>query len=74
MPKKNESQAGGHAVLAVGFDDKTRRFIVRNSWGTDWGQHGYFTMPYDYLLEENLSDDFWTVRVVEEGVVGKGGT
>ena len=66
MPKKNESQVGGHAVLAVGFDDKTRRFIVRNSWGTSWGQKGYFTMPYDYLLEENLSDDFWTIRVVEE--------
>ena len=71
MPKKNESQAGGHAVLAVGFDDKTRRFIVRNSWGTDWGQHGYFTMPYDYLLEENLSDDFWTIRVVEEAAAKK---
>lgn len=71
MPKQSESQVGGHAVLAVGYDDKARRFLVRNSWGDDWGQEGYFTMPYDYLLEENLSDDFWTVRVVEENVVLK---
>jgi C1A family cysteine protease len=66
MPKQSEKQEGGHAVLAVGYDGGTKRFIVRNSWGTGWGQKGYFTMPFDYLLEENLSDDFWTVRVVEE--------
>lgn len=71
MPKKSESQVGGHAVMAVGFDDKSRRFIVRNSWGKDWGQNGYFTMPYEYLLAENLSDDFWTVRVVESPPVRK---
>ena len=71
MPKQSEGQVGGHAVLAVGYDDKARRFIVRNSWGNGWGQKGYFTMPYDYLLEENLSDDFWTLRVVEENPVLK---
>ena len=65
MPKKNESVVGGHAVLAVGYDDAAKRFIVRNSWGADWGLQGYFTMPYEYLTEENLSDDFWTIRVVE---------
>jgi len=65
MPKKSESVVGGHAVLAVGYDDGAKRFIVRNSWGADWGLQGYFTMPYDYLTEENLSDDFWTIRVVE---------
>ena len=62
MPKKNESMLGGHAVLAVGYDDKTKRFIVRNSWGTTWGKKGYFTMPYAYLADRNLSDDFWTIR------------
>jgi C1A family cysteine protease len=66
MPKKSEAVLGGHAVMAVGYDDKTRRFIVRNSWGSDWGQKGYFTMPYQYLTDENLSDDFWTIRLVEE--------
>jgi C1A family cysteine protease len=65
MPKKTERVVGGHAVLAVGYDDKTKRFIVRNSWGSSWGQKGYFTMPYAYLTNENLSDDFWTIRVVE---------
>ena len=66
LPGPAEQVMGGHAVLAVGYDDKTRRFIVRNSWSAQWGMHGYFTMPYDYLLNENLSDDFWTIRLVEE--------
>lgn len=65
MPKKNESVVGGHAVLVMGYDDKSSRFIVRNSWNTDWGQQGYFTMPYAYLMDENLSDDFWTLRIIE---------
>ncbi|MBX7046971.1 MAG: C1 family peptidase [Ignavibacteria bacterium] len=59
-----ESLQGGHAVLAVGYDDSSKRFIVRNSWGEKWGQKGYFTMPYDYLLHENLSDDFWTINLM----------
>jgi C1A family cysteine protease len=65
MPQPSERQLGGHAVLAVGYDDAERRFIVRNSWGTRWGMKGYFTMPYDYLSNRNLSDDFWVIRRVE---------
>jgi C1A family cysteine protease len=64
MPEHAEGVVGGHAVLAVGYDDKMQRFIVRNSWGRSWGQKGYFTMPYSYLLTDNLSDDFWTIRLV----------
>jgi C1A family cysteine protease len=64
MPAPTEAVAGGHAVLAVGYDDTTQRFAVRNSWGAKWGQKGYFTIPYAYLLTENLSDDFWTIRLV----------
>ena len=64
MPKPREGVVGGHAVLAVGYDDKAERFTVRNSWGTRWGKRGYFTMPYSYLLTDNLSDDFWTIRLV----------
>lgn len=66
LPKKGEAVVGGHAVMAVGYDDASKRFIIRNSWGNSWGLKGYFTMPYDYLLEENLSDDFWTIRTVED--------
>lgn len=68
MPGADERIVGGHAVLAVGYDNVRRRFIVRNSWDTDWGMEGYFTMPYDYLdPNSNLADDFWTIRASEEG-------
>jgi len=65
MPKPKEKQLGGHAVMAVGYDDAQKRFIVRNSWGTQWGLKGYFTLPYEYLLSQGLAADFWTVRLVE---------
>jgi C1A family cysteine protease len=64
MPASNEQVLGGHAVLAVGYDDSLNRFIVRNSWGDSWGMGGYFTMPYNYLLDSSLSDDLWTIRLV----------
>ncbi len=60
MPKRGEVALGGHAVMAIGYDQSKRRFLVRNSWGTNWGMDGYFTMPFQYL--ETLADDFWTVR------------
>ncbi len=60
MPKKSERTLGGHAVMAAGYDQKQKRFIVRNSWGPQWGQAGYFTMPYAYF--KTLASDFWTIR------------
>jgi len=68
MPKAREKRIGGHAVLAVGYDDKQRTFLVRNSWGPKWGKKGYFTIPYSYLTSSRLASDFWTIRSVEEGV------
>jgi C1A family cysteine protease len=65
MPKAKEALLGGHAVLAVGYEESRQRFIVRNSWGTSWGMDGYFTMPYPYLTQSSLSRDFWTIRRVE---------
>ena len=64
MPGPSEQVVGGHAVLAVGYNEAKQTFLVRNSWGTGWGQKGYFTIPYAYLTNQNLSDDFWTIRLV----------
>ena len=64
LPQRGEQVVGGHAVLVVGYDDASQRFTVRNSWGEGWGQAGYFTMPYAYLLNPSLSSDFWTIRQV----------
>jgi C1A family cysteine protease len=64
LPRAREKQIGGHAVLAVGYEEARQRFIVRNSWGTSWGKRGYFTLPYPYLMQSTLASDFWTVRAV----------
>ena len=50
--------------LAVGYDDASQTFLVRNSWGAGWGMAGYFTMPYTYLIQPGLADDLWTIRIV----------
>jgi C1A family cysteine protease len=65
LPQAGEQVLGGHAVLAVGYDDSNQWFIVRNSWGTGWGMQGYFTLPYAYLTNRSLSSDFWTLRQVQ---------
>jgi C1A family cysteine protease len=62
LPGPGEKPVGGHAVLMVGYDEPTNRVLVRNSWGKDWGQGGYFWMPYQYVGNRNLADDFWTLR------------
>lgn len=65
MPNSNEKNLGGHCVAAVGYDDDKKVFIIRNSWGEDWGDKGYFYMPYEYLTNTNLADDFWTIRSIK---------
>ncbi len=64
LPAPEEVLVGGHAVVAVGYSQADRRFLVRNSWGTGWGMDGYFTLPYDYLVSPGLAADFWTIRQV----------
>ena len=64
MPQSGEKIVGGHCVVAVGYDDNRRVFIIRNSWGTGWGMKGYCTMPYEYLQSSHFSSDFWTIRSV----------
>jgi C1A family cysteine protease len=65
MPAPTEQMYGGHAVMLVGYDDAQQRFIVRNSWGEDWGASGYVTMPYEFVTNNNYCDDFWTLTKVE---------
>jgi C1A family cysteine protease len=65
MPAHDEGVLGGHAVMAVGYDDAPQWFVCRNSWGTDWGAQGYFYMPYSYLQSADLASDFWAIRTVE---------
>lgn len=67
MPYPNvtrESLLGGHAVLLVGYDNATQRFIARNSWGSKWGDKGYFYMPYQVIQNTAMSQDFWVVKKV----------
>ena len=68
MPKHwFDTPVGGHAVEAVGYNDQLHRIIGRNSWGPDWGDHGYFYMPYEYITNKNLASDFWNIKLVEKG-------
>ena len=56
-----EELLGGHAILLIGYDDKTKVFKFQNSWGIGWGDKGYGYMPYDYVLDNNLAFDLCTV-------------
>lgn len=66
MPTSNDKILGGHAVMAVGYDDHTKMIKIRNSWGGKWGKNGYFFMPYDYILNPYYCDDFWTAHDFEQ--------
>jgi len=65
MPSPDEARLGGHAVMAVGYDDAKKVFIIRNSWSKSWGDKGHFYMPYSYITDPDRADDFWTIRLVE---------
>lgn len=59
LPQQGEQCLGGHAVLVVGYDALANTFVVRNSWGSSWGNYGHFTLPFQYL--ETLGSDFWAL-------------
>jgi C1A family cysteine protease len=72
FPGPDEKGIGGHAVVAVGYDDAhviahpgggastTGAFRIRNSWSPAWGEGGYGWLPYEYLLRD-LSLDWWSI-------------
>jgi C1A family cysteine protease len=74
LPQPGEQVVGGHAVLAVGYSDPKAQVIVRNSWGSGWGDGGYFYLPYEYLTGVGkvadtsvvnggyLASDFWAIE------------
>ena len=67
MPPAGVTSIGGHCTVVDGWDSNGM-WDVRNSYGPDWGQSGYFKMPFDYLLSPDLANDLWTVRGVYTGV------
>lgn len=60
-----ERQLGGHCISIYGYSDKNQWFICMNSWGSFWGDKGWFYLPYDYVLNKGLAADFWVVKLVE---------
>jgi C1A family cysteine protease len=70
MPKKSDKireTDGWHAMLAVGYSDPDKVFIVRNSWGNEWGEKGYCYIPYDYIIHEDFNaGDTWIIKAIDE--------
>ncbi|MED4652714.1 C1 family peptidase [Bacillus pseudomycoides] len=56
-----DGQPAGHAVCAVGYNDDKKVVIIRNSWGTEWGDEGYCYFPYE-LFQNGIVQDMWTGR------------
>jgi C1A family cysteine protease len=65
MPVATDSVTGGHAALAVGYDNATSLFKFRNSWGEKQGEAGYFYIPYSYITNSDLASDFWVINAVK---------
>ena len=64
MPGSSSESIGGHAIALAGYDEPSKLFLIRNSWGAGWGKSGYATMPYDYVLSGDLAADFWTAHTI----------
>ena len=61
MPGANDTVLGGHAVLVWGAKKNEKLFGVRNSWGENWGDHGNFWAPFDYIGSEKFGSDYWVI-------------
>ena len=61
MPSFSDEYLGGHAMLVVGYDDRSARYTVLNSWGNTWGDDGFCYIPYDYIGSKQLGSDYWTL-------------
>lgn len=59
-PKNPAVSYGGHAICAVGYDDRTGRIKFKNSWGSGWGHSGYGYLPYDYI--KDFMWDAWSSK------------
>jgi len=66
MPKSHEkSSQYRHAVVCVGYIHSERVFIIRNSHGIQWGDHGYGYLPYEYVTNKILTKDLWAIKSVQ---------
>jgi len=71
VPVPSPSEAGreshgGHAMLCVGYSDPDQVFIVRNSWGPEWGDKGYCYIPFRYLMNQEYNfGDSWIIKRVD---------
>ena len=61
----SEELKGGHAILAVAYDDLTMQVTFRNSWGAEWGDAGYGKLPYSYFSKRTLANSMWVIKSVE---------
>lgn len=57
---------GGHAMLIVGYDDARGCWLIRNSWGADWGDGGYAQVPYEVMERYGIPGQFWVLGAVDQ--------
>ena len=62
---RDDARHGRHALLLCGYDDARQLFVIRNSWGTDWGDGGYGYLPYDYFLNREWTRSAWALRLTD---------
>jgi C1A family cysteine protease len=64
-PDLSTKMIGGHAMALVGYDLPSKTFLVRNSWGPQWGDNGHHAMSFKYITDRSLTDDVWIIKKVE---------